>query len=164
MAERVQRADPGERLEDLAVGQAQVDPRAQVGQRAELAAFLARGDDRLDRALADVLDGEQPEPDRVALDGELDVGAVDVRRQDLDPEPAALGDRRRDLLGRVADRGQHAGHVLDRVVRLEVGGLVGDQAVARRVGLVEAVALERLEGLEHGVDRLRPARRARRPG
>ena len=43
------------------------------------AALVARGDDRLDRALADVLHRQQPEADRLALDGELEVAAVDVR-------------------------------------------------------------------------------------
>ena len=80
---------------------------------------------------------------------------MDVRRPDLDRHPAALGDRRGDLLLVGPERGQHRGHVVDRVVRLEVRGLVGDQPVAGRVGLVEAVALERLEGLEDRVDDLR---------
>ena len=164
MAERAERADLGQRLEHLAVGQPQVDPGAEIGQRAERAALVAGGDDRLDRALADVLDREQAEPDRVALDRELEVAAMDVRRQDLDRHPAALGDRRRDLLLVRAEGGQHGGHVVDRVVRLHVGGLVGDEAVARGVGLVEAVALERLERLEHGVDDAAARRRARRPG
>ena len=154
MAEGVERPDLDERLEDLAVGQAQVDPRAEVGQRAELAALGPGRDDRLDGALADVLDRQQAEPDGVALDGELEVAAVDVRRQDLDAHPAALGDGRRDLLLVRPERGQDRGHVVDRVVRLEVGGLVGDQPVARGVGLVEPVALERLERLEHRVDDL----------
>ena len=56
----------------LPVGQPQVDARAEVGQRAELAALLARRDDRLDRALADVLDRQQAEADRVALDREVE--------------------------------------------------------------------------------------------
>ena len=155
MAEGAQRADLGQRLEHLAVRQPQVDPGAEVGQRAERAALVARRDDRLDRALADVLDREQAEPDRVALDGELERAAVDVGRQDLDRHPAALGDRGRDLLLVRAEGGQHRGHVLDRVVRLQVGGLVGDQPVAGGVGLVEAVALERLERLEDRVDDVR---------
>ena len=79
MAERAERADLGQRLEHLAVGQPQVDPGAEIGQRAERAALVAGGDDRLDRALADVLDREQAEPDGVALDGELEVAAMDVR-------------------------------------------------------------------------------------
>ena len=113
---------------------------------------LAGRDDRLDRALADVLDREEAEPDPLVLDGELDRAPVDVRRPDLDAEPAALGDGGRDLLLGAPEGGQDAGHVVDRVVRLEVGGLVRDQPVARGVGLVEAVALERLERLEDRVD------------
>ena len=162
--ERVERAHPGERLEDLPVGEPEVDPRAEVGEGAERAALLARRDDRLDRALAHVLDREQAEPDRVALDREVDGRPVDVGRADLDPQPAALRDRRRHLLRVVAERGEDGGHVLDGEVRLEVGGLVRDQAVARRVGLVEPVALERLERLEHGVDRLRGHAAVRRTG
>ena len=164
MAERPQRADLDERLEHLAVGEPQVDPRAEVGERAELAALGPRRDDRLDRALADVLDRQQPEADRVALDGELEVAGVDVRRPDLDAHAAALGDRGGDLLLVRTERGQHGRHVIDRVVRLEVGGLVGDQAVARGVRLVEAVALERLERREDRVDDAGGRRRARRPG
>ena len=141
-----------QRLEHLPVRQAQVDPRAEVDEGPERAAVLARRDDRLDRALPDVLDREQPEPDRVALDGELEVAGVDVRREDRDAEPAALGDGGRDLLLVRAERRQDAGHVLDGVVGLQVGRLVGDEAVAGRVGLVEAVPLEGLEGLEHRVD------------
>src|SRR4029453_9483508 len=98
VSERVQRPDPGERLEHLAVREPEVDARAEVGERAERAALVAGRDDRLDRALPDVLHGEEPEPDRRALDGELDAGAMDVRWQDLDPHTAALGDRGRDLL------------------------------------------------------------------
>ena len=161
MPERVERADLDERLEHLAVAQAQVDPRAEVGQRAERAALVPRRDDRLDRALADVLDGQQAEPDRLAVDRELEVARVDVRRQDRDAQPPALGDRRRDLLLVRAEGGEDARHVLDRVVRLEVGGLVGDEPVAGRVRLVEAVALEGLEGGEDVVDDL--GRHARAP-
>ena len=74
--------------------------------------------------------------------------------QHLDAHPAALGDGRGDLLLVRPERRQDGGHVVDRVVRLQIGGLVGDEPVARGVGLVEAVALERLEGLEHRVDDL----------
>ena len=154
VAQDVERADLGQRLEHLAVDEAQVDPRAEVRQRAELAALLARRDDRLDRALADVLDRQQAEPDRVALDREAEPGPVDVRRPDLDAQAPALGDGGGHLLGVVPEGRQHGRHVLDRVVRLEVRGLVGDQPVAGGVGLVEPVALERLERLEHRVDRL----------
>ena len=68
----------------------------------------ARRDDRLDRALADVLDGQQAEADGVAFDGEVEPADVHVRRPDLDAHAPALGDGRGDLVGRVAHRGQHA--------------------------------------------------------
>ena len=152
MAHRAEGPDLDERLEHLAVAQAQVDPRAEVGQRAEVAALVASRDDRLDRPLPHVLDGQQAEADRVALDGELQVARMDVRREDGDPEPAAFGDGRRDLLLVRPEGRQHARHVLDGVVRLQVGGLVGDEPITRRVGLVEPVTLERLEGGEDRVD------------
>ena len=146
--------DLGQRLEHLAVGEPQVDPRAEVRQRPELAAALARLDDRLDGALADVLDRQQAEADRVALDREPEARAVHVGRPDLDAQAPALDDRGGHLLGVVAERREHRGHVLDGVVGLEVRRLVRDQAVAGGVRLVEPVALERLERLEHGVDDL----------
>ena len=146
--------DLGQRLEHLAVGEPQVDPRAEVRQRPELAAALARLDDRLDGALADVLDRQQAEADRVALDREPEARAVHVGRPDLDAQAPALDDRGGHLLGVVPERREHRGHVLDRVVGLEVRRLVRDQAVAGGVRLVEPVALERLERLEHGVDDL----------
>ena len=149
MSERVERPDLGERLEDLPVREPQVDPPAQVAERLERSLGLPRRDDRLDRALADVLDRQQPEPDRLVLDRELDLAAADRRRPDLDAQPAALRDGGGDLLLVVPERRQDGRHVVDREVRLEVRGLVGDQPVARGVGLVEPVALERLEGREH---------------
>ena len=153
--ERPQGVDLDERFEDPLVDEAQVHPRAEVGQRAELATLRPRVEDGLDGTLADVLDGQQAEADGIALDGEVDVAVAHVRAQHLDAQAAALGDGAGDLLGVVAERGEDAGHVLDRVVGLEVGGLVGDEAVARGMRLVEAVALEGLEGLEDRVDDVR---------
>jgi hypothetical protein len=112
-------------------------------------------DDRLDGALSDVLDREEPEADGVAFDREFDERTVDVGRPNFDPEPAAFGHGGGDLFFVVPEGGQHRSHVFDGVVRLQVRGLVSDQAVAGGVGLVEAVALERLEGIEDGVDDLR---------
>ncbi len=45
-------------------------------------------------------------------------------------------------------RGQQRGHELGRVVRLEIGRLVGDQSVGGGMRLVEAIAAEELDQLE----------------
>ena len=73
-----------ERLDRLLVDRAAVDARAEVPQRRERPALLARGLDRLDRRVADALDGVEAEADVALDDDELVVGEVDVGRQDLD--------------------------------------------------------------------------------
>ena len=112
--ERAERPDLGQRLEHLAIGQAQVDPRAEVGQRAERAALVPGRDDRFDRALADVLDGEQPEPDRVALDRELEVQHVGRQDRDVVRRHFATAAATFSLVRSL--RGQC--HVVDGVARL----------------------------------------------
>ena len=51
--EGVERADLRPRLEDLAIDEAEIDPRAQIRQRAERATFLAGRDDRRPLELED---------------------------------------------------------------------------------------------------------------
>ena len=92
-------------------------------------------DDRLDRLEADPLDRPQAEVD-LPLVGDLErrLALVDVRRQDLDPHPPAVVDVLDEellALGAVHLGGEQGGHELGRVVRLEVGRLVGDQGVGR---------------------------------
>ncbi len=61
---------------------------------------------------------------------------------DLDAEPLRLGAKFAELVG-VVEVERHRGRdELDRVVRLQVGGLVGHQRIGRRVALVEAVVGE----------------------
>ena len=68
--------------------------------------------------------------------------------KDGDAHRLRLGDEERDLVGVVEFVGEQRGHELDRVARLEPRGLVGDDAVAGGVGLVEAVAGEFVEDVE----------------
>ena len=81
--------------------------------------------------------------------GEVEGGVVHVRRQHLDVHRAAgvqvVGLAVLVVLHRREDRG----HVRDRVMRHQVGGLVGDEAVRARVRRVEPVVGERHEHLEH---------------
>ena len=129
-----------------------VDAAREVLDRLEVARLALR-DETLDAAQADVLDLREAVADRLGavrayLDGEVHAAAVHVRLEDGDAEAVAFRDRLRDAVG-VAVRGlQHGRHVLGRVVRLQVGGLVGDRAVADGVRLVERVPGERLDEVE----------------
>ena len=158
VAERVQRADLGQRLEHRA---GSTSRRSMRGQRS-----AERRERRPPSARAAMIDSIAPWPTFLTASSPKRIASpstvksrplrVDVRR--AAPRCPCGGTRRSrrrpsPSLSRNAVRTR--GHVLDRVVRLQVGGLVGDQAVARGVGLVEAVALERLERLEDRVDDVR---------
>ena len=106
-----------------------------------------------DDVVADVADRGQPEPDVGADRGEVGDGLVDVRRQHLDAHPAALVEVDRHLVLVVLHRRQDRGHVLRRVVRLEVGRPVRHQPVRRRVRLVERVVGERHQHVPQRLDR-----------
>ena len=114
--------------------------------------LVARGDDRLDRLPADAFESGERVDDRVAVDLEIDRRAIDRRRIDLDAEPFGLGAEFGELVG-IAHVERHGRRQeLDRIIRLHVGGLIGDQRISRRVALVEAVFGEALEQVE---DRIR---------
>src|SRR4029450_343944 len=77
--------------------------------------------------------------------GEVGRRQVDVGRQHLDAHGPAGGQGGGRLLQAGLHAGQQAGQVLDRVVRLEVGGPVGDEAVSEGVALRESVVGEALD-------------------
>src|SRR5207245_1497845 len=80
-AERIAGAGVDERFQDTLVTEAQIDPVAQVHQRAVWAAGAAPREDRLDGAGSHVLDRPEAEPDAAVADhGELEPGLVHVRR------------------------------------------------------------------------------------
>ena len=70
--------------------------------------------------------------------------SLHVRRQHRDAHGAALADVLHHLVRVRALRRQQGGHEVGRVVRLQVGRLVGEPGVGRGVGLVEAVPRELL--------------------
>ena len=122
----------------------------------------ARLDDRLDRLPADAFERRERVVDGVAVDVEGDARAIDRRRLDLDAEPLRLGAEFRELVGIAHVERHRRGEELDRIVRLHVGGLVGDQRIGGGVALVEAVVGEPLEQLEDRLGLRRARCRARR--
>ena len=114
-------------------------------------ALAARGHDRLDRLPADALERGERVDDGVAVDLECDRRAVDRRRIDLDAEPFGLGAEFGELVG-IAHVERHGRRQeLDRIIRLHVGGLIGDQRISGRMAFVEAVFGEALEQVEDRV-------------
>ncbi len=101
------------------------------------------------RALADVLDRTEPEPDAFVDDGERELARVDVRRQDGHAELAALPEVHRELLGVGGLDREERGDEVARVVGLEPRRLIRQQRVGRRVRLVEAVPGEVLHQVEN---------------
>ena len=111
----------------------------------------ARGDDRFHRLPADAFERRQRVDDRVAFHFELDAGSIDRGRIDADAETLGLGAEFGELVGIAHVERHRRGQKLDRIIRLHIGGLIGDQRVGRGVALVEAVFGETLEQVEDGV-------------
>ncbi len=70
------------------------------------------------------------------------------------PSAARLGDVRHHLVGVVLLAGEQRGHELDRVMRLQICGLVGNQAIRGRMALIKTVGRESLHQIEDLVGEL----------
>ena len=146
--------------EQLEFGAAETRARQQVREIGEGAALAPGGEQAVDRRLGQPGEGHEPHADLPPAPGVVAVAAVHVGQQDAQAHPARLG----DVGGRRVEAplvGDHRGHELRRVVRLEVGDLQREQGVGGAVRLAEGVAGEALDlppGLRGDVAR-RPRRR-----
>ena len=164
--ERIERTRLHQAFELAAVEALGVEAAGEIEEVGEAAVLRALGDDKLHRLRAHALHRGERIADRRALrrglDGEGIARAVDVRRQERDAETHAFLAEEVELVG-IADVEAHQRrHELDRVIGLEIGGLVGDERVGGGVRLVEAVAGEFRDLLEHMLGDVRHRRRARR--
>ena len=76
------------------------------------------------------------------LHREIDAARIDRRRHDRDAHALRLAAEHLQLVG-IADVERHrGGEEFDRIVGLEIGGLIGDDGVGGGMRLVEAVARE----------------------
>ena len=140
LPERVEGAGFDQALHHTSIDEAEIDTPAEVGQARE-GSRLARLDDRVDGGGAHVLDGGEAEVNGLAEHGEA--CARDAHGGRLHPEShaAALFHVLNDLVGLLHFGGEQSSHELDGIVRLEIGGLVGDEAVTRRVRVVHGHAI-----------------------
>ena len=110
---RVERAGLDQRFDRRPARAGGIDPLAEVEQVLERPALAAGGDDRLARAAAAALDRRQAELNLAVGHGEIDVRAVHVGRQHLDPHPLAIF------------------HVLDqRILRLKLRSSISPESSA----------------------------------
>ena len=82
---------------------------------------------------------------------EFQSAPVHIRRQDRNSHALALTNEGRNLVRVVDLVAEQPGHEFDRVVRLQIGGLVTNQAVGRAVTLVESITGKLLQEIEDRV-------------
>ena len=146
--EPVEGAGLGHALQRPLVENARIDPPREIGERRERAVAAHRLD-MLDRRPPDILERRQRVEDVAVPHQEIDARAVHHGRRGSRSEPLRLAAEHLQLVG-IADIERHrGGQELDRIVGLEIGGLVGDERIGGGVRFVEAIAGELGHQLEN---------------
>ena len=83
------------------------------------------------------------------LDHKGRIAPIDIRRQQWNADLHDLLAKQIELVLIAAVHGHGRGVELDRVVGLQIGGLIGEQRIGGGVGLVEAVGCELGDLLEN---------------
>ena len=148
--QRIERAGGGEAFEHALVDGARIDAAREIDEVAERLR-PARSDNRFHRLRADAFERRQRVTDGALLDLELHARVIDRRRLHLDAEALGLGAEFRELVGVVHGERHRRRQELHRIVRLHVGGLVGDHRIRGSVALVEAVVGEPRQQFENGI-------------
>ena len=139
----IESAGAGEAFQNLLVNLAGIEPAREIGEIGERLA-AARTHQSRGLRIADALHRRQGVADAelarsVGMHVEIDAGFLDRWRIDANAEPARLIPEFGELVDVAFVERHRRGEELDRVVRLEPGGLIGDQRVSGGVALVEAV-------------------------
>ena len=120
--------------------QARVDVIAELVDRVEAPEFGAGIENSLHRVFADILDRAQAETNRFAHRSEIESARIHVGRKDRDAHAARFVDVLHYFLGVARFRSEQRGHELDRIMRFQIRGLVGQQSVGAGVRFIEAVS------------------------
>src|SRR3989344_2448327 len=106
---------------------------------------VALGDNRFRDPVTEVFYGRQAEPNGVFFCTnyrKVASALIRIRWQHRDAHSLRFSDEESDLFG-VARVGSEEGRdIFDRIIRLHIGGLVGDLAIASRMCFVESVCLK----------------------
>ena len=143
MAELVERAGFDQAFDRGAINRARVDAFAKIVQAAKRLACCPCFGNARHRLYAAAFDRRQRvADDAIAHDREVNARFVDARSQNFNAHPARFFDVRRDLVRGAHVQRQHCRHKFGRVIRLQVGRLVGDERIGRGVALVEPIERE----------------------
>ena len=151
----VKGAGLGQTLKGPLVDGARIDPLEEIEDVGESPAGFAHLDQMLHGLETHVAYGAKRVQHNTlpAFEGHVEVGRgpVHVRRQHRHVELAGVLIEDRQLVGVGQVQRHRGGEELDRVVRLEPAGLIGNQRIGGGVRLVEAVASELGHQLEDAV-------------
>ena len=162
-AQSVERTRLYQRLEHLFIGRAKVNILAEIIKALELLTLVPRCDYLLHRLTADALNGRKTESNHFLLlitvtfiqRRKINPALIYIRRQNLNPHPAALTDIINDLIRITHLVRQQRRHKLDRPVRLHIRRLIRNKRIPRRVTLIETVPRKPLNQLEYLLGLLR---------
>ena len=137
-------------LSDLA----QVYASGKIGDAAEVS-VAARRDNKVHRRLSDVFYRAQTKANGSVLVGsvfnhKVVSAGVNVRREHIQAHGFGFGYVKRAFIDIVLPRGNQGGHIFNRIVILQIGGLHRDHAVIRRVAFIKAVMRKTLPIRENG--------------
>ena len=145
----IQGAGTDHHLQHSSVELAQVTAPTQIGEIPKWPVTLTLCHQMLGAGLAQTLDATETIAHRLGpLGSKVKQGMVDMGAMDSELHGPGLGHHRGHVVHLMHFRRQIGGHEGGRAVGLEIGGLVGDQRVGRRMGLVEAVAGELFHQVE----------------
>ena len=149
---RIESTGAYQRLDDAPVDQPFVDAFAKIKEIAEGAVLGTRGNHGIDRRFAGALDRTETITQRLHINRHKTIfAAVDIGGQYLQLVGKAVFIEHLHLVG-VIHGGRHVGrHEGGRMMRLEVGRVIGHQRISGGVRLVKAIAGELLHQVEEFV-------------
>ena len=131
LAKAVAGAGLDQRFQHLAVDRPEIDAVAEIGQGTESAGIFAGSEHGFHGGFAHAFDGGEAVTDHGAVSrgGEFHLRFVDIRRQDVDAHRFGFVDQDGELAGVAHVVGTQGGKKFHRIMRLEIGRLIGHHGI-----------------------------------
>src|SRR4051794_24248430 len=166
---KIKRAGFNEVFQHFAIGDARIEPRTKILERAKFAVSISLVNGDSHGCFADILDRSQSITNSIQCGTSLSAAAVgtlrsfprfrcefqaalvDVWWQDGNAHSFAFADENRNLFRVVDFVTEQTSHEFHRIMRLEEGRLITDHAIRRAVTFVESVTGKFFQQIENGV-------------